>query len=96
MGLLTDGVEVKLPHEVLEAEILRAAWSTHLEPRRLALWERFDPVSAGYLVERLCHRFGGNLWVASGQRLALGQPRNWLGENNLGGIVVGRKNGLTG
>jgi hypothetical protein len=50
VSFLTDSVEVELPHQVLEAQVLLAAGRPNLEPGWLALGKRFDAVATGYLI----------------------------------------------
>jgi hypothetical protein len=43
-------VEVELPHEVFEPQILRPAWSADLEPTWLSVRQRLDAVATGDLI----------------------------------------------
>src|SRR5689334_8990115 len=55
MRFLAYRVEVELAHEMPQARVVRAAGRLDLEPRRLPLRERLDPVAAHDLVESVCH-----------------------------------------
>jgi hypothetical protein len=55
VGLLANGMEVQLPHQVLEPYIVSPAGGLHLEPRRLPFRERNRPMAPHYLVQRIRH-----------------------------------------
>ena len=59
VGFLANGMEVQLPHQLLEPKVLGTSWSTNLQPPRLALRERLYAVATGYLVKRLAHESRG-------------------------------------
>ena len=54
-GLLADGVEVELPHQLLEMQVIRPARGAHLEPARLALGQGVGAVAPHDLVEGVSH-----------------------------------------
>jgi hypothetical protein len=58
MRFLAHRVEVELAHEPLQAGVHLAAWSLHLQPRRLSLGERLGAVAAHDLIKHLAHLAG--------------------------------------
>ena len=55
VGLGAHGMQPKVLHQLLHAEIVRTAGGPYFQPRRLALGERGGSVSAHDLVERIVH-----------------------------------------
>ena len=55
MRFLAHGMQVELPHHVLEAHVVVATGGLHLQPLRLPLWQRIAAVAAHDLVQRVGH-----------------------------------------
>ena len=49
-GLFADGMQVQLPHQTLEPQILRTPRCPHLEPRGFALRKWLNAVPTDYLI----------------------------------------------
>src|SRR5687768_18041044 len=61
---LANGVQVELPHQVLEPHVVGTTGRLDLEPRRLAVGQRIGAVTPHDLIESVWHR-----WRLVGRRI---------------------------
>ena len=61
MRLFANRVQIEIAHQLLELEVLRAAWRADLEPARLSLRKGLNAVTTSYLVQCVAHEPRGEI-----------------------------------